>query len=189
MKPISQKDINKITEISWKSCPDGSRTEETPVSRLFTGPTCTEEFAEANKATMNILGLQDSLEQGQMSNCSECFLSRNDRSTNHSPLQCHFISIQQQMARQKAEYEDKILSLEQRNKELQLEIKDLHSKLGQQRKWYNLVEIKIRNAEMAREEAERRNETLQREMEEFFDTFGELTNEMKTPPQQIAQNS
>lgn len=70
-------------------------------------------------------------------------------------------------------------SLEQRNKELQLEIKDLLSKLRQQRKWYSLVEIKMRNAERAREDAEKRNEMLQREMEEFFDTFGELTNEVK----------
>lgn len=72
-------------------------------------------------------------------------------------------------------------SLEQRNKELQSEMKDLHSKLGQQRKWYRLVEIKMRNAERARDDAERRNATLQREMEQFFDTFGELTNELKGP--------
>ncbi|KAJ6667901.1 hypothetical protein lerEdw1_016222 [Lerista edwardsae] len=122
-----------------------------------------------------------------MSNFSECPLLKNDISTGQSSLQRHFFSLKQQMARQKAEYEAKIVSLEQRNKELQLEIKDLHSKLGQQRKWYNLVEIKMRNAEKAREDAEKQNEILQREMEEFFDTFGELRNEIKAP-EQMAQN-
>lgn len=65
-------------------------------------------------------------------------------------------------------------SLEQRNRELQSAIKDMHSKLGQQRKWYSLVEMKMRNAERAKEDAERRNEMLQKEMEEFFETFGEI---------------
>ncbi|XP_027538205.1 rho GTPase-activating protein 24-like [Neopelma chrysocephalum] len=76
------------------------------------------------------------------------------------------------MARQKAEYESKIASLEQQNRVLQLEIQGMHWKLGQQRKWYRLVEMKMRNAERAKEDAERRNEMLQKEMEEFFETFG-----------------
>ncbi|XP_044310400.1 rho GTPase-activating protein 24-like [Varanus komodoensis] len=122
-----------------------------------------------------------------MSNCSECPLLNNDVSTSQNSLQCHFVSLKQQMARQNAEYEAKILSLEQQNKELQSEIKDLHSQLGQQRKWYRLVEIKMRNAERAYEDAERRNELLQREMEEFFDTFGELTSEIKIP-EEITQS-
>lgn len=45
----------------------------------------------------------------------------------------------------------------------------------------------MRNAEKAREDAEKQNETLQREMEEFFDTFRELRNEIKTP-EQMAQS-
>ncbi|EOA96858.1 Rho GTPase-activating protein 24 [Anas platyrhynchos] len=99
------------------------------------------------------------------------------------------------MSRQKAEYESRVArgsghccsttsssvrsqryrtGLEQRNRELQSEIKDMHWKLGQQRKQHSLVEMKMRNAERAKEDAERRNEMLQREMEEFFETFGEI---------------
>ncbi|XP_054832334.1 rho GTPase-activating protein 24-like [Eublepharis macularius] len=174
--------MNNITEISQKICPDDPMLEENPVSRLCIRPNCTEKFEETKKATSNIVGVHISLEQSQMSTCSEAPLSSNN-STNQSSLQCHFVSLKQQMAGQKAEYEAKITSLELRNKELQLEIKDLHSKLGQQRKWYHLVEIKMRNAERAREDAERRNATLQKEMEQFFDTFGELTNELKAPEQ------
>ncbi|XP_028573270.2 rho GTPase-activating protein 24-like [Podarcis muralis] len=184
---MSLKDTNNIAEVSWKNCPDDMMLEENLVSRLFSRPKCTEDFAETNEGTSNISGLRNSLDQVQMSNCSEYPHSSNDSSTSQSSWQDHFVSLKEQMARQKAEYETKISSLEQRNKELQLEIKDLHSKLGQQRKWHCLVEIKMRNTERAHKDAERRNEALQREMEEFFDTFGELTHEGKIT-EQIGQS-
>lgn len=41
----------------------------------------------------------------------------------------------------------------------------------------------MRNAERAYEDAERRNEALQKEMEEFFNTFGGLASEMTIPEQ------
>lgn len=64
-------------------------------------------------------------------------------------------------------------SLEQ-NRALQLEFQGMLWKLGQQRMWYRLGETGMRNAERAKEDTERRNETLQRAMEEFFGTFGEM---------------
>nr|XP_020638377.1 rho GTPase-activating protein 24-like [Pogona vitticeps] len=157
--------------------------EEDLVSQLFTRTESTEDLGETNKAITYALEFQDHLEPGQMNNCNECPLSSNSISTSPSSLEHHFASLKHQMAHQKAEYEAKISSLEQQNNELQLEIKNLHSKLGQQRKWFRLVEIKMRNAERAYEDAERRNEALQKEMEEFFNTFGELTNETKIPEQ------
>lgn len=71
------------------------------------------------------------------------------------------------------------LSLEQRNQELQVEVVQLKSNLAQQRHWHQAVQAKIAGSERARAAAERRNATLQREMEQFFDTFGELNNEAK----------
>lgn len=71
------------------------------------------------------------------------------------------------------------LSLEQRNQELQVEVVQLKSNLAQQHHWYQAVQAKIAESESARAAAERRNATLQREMEQFFDTFGELNNEAK----------
>lgn len=53
----------------------------------------------------------------------------------------------------------------------------LRASLAQQRRWYSVAEIKIRNVERARADADRRNATLQMEMEQFFDTFGELRDE------------
>lgn len=70
-------------------------------------------------------------------------------------------------------------SLEQRNEELQLEVVRLKTNLVQQRHWYQAVQAKIVESEKARAVAELRNATLQREMEQLFDTFGELNNEAK----------
>lgn len=70
-------------------------------------------------------------------------------------------------------------SLEKRNEELQVEVVRLKTNLAQQRHWYQVVQAKIVESERTRASAELRNGTLQREMEQFFDTFGELNNEAK----------
>lgn len=66
-------------------------------------------------------------------------------------------------------------SLEQRNMELESEMVSLHEELDQERKKYAMAEIKLRNAERAKDDAERRNQMLQKEMEQFFSTFSDLT--------------
>lgn len=51
----------------------------------------------------------------------------------------------------------------------------LEEELDQEKKQHRVLQIKLRNAERAREDAEKRNQLLQREMEEFFSTLGSLT--------------
>lgn len=50
----------------------------------------------------------------------------------------------------------------------------LRASLEQQKGWHSVAEIKIRDVERARANADRRNATLQREMEQFFRMFGEI---------------
>lgn len=96
-----------------------------------------------------------------------------------SALRSLLTSLQQQIVRQREEYEDRIISLEQRNEELQLEVIRLKTNLTQQRHWYQVVQAKIVESEKGRAAAEQRNATLQKDMEQFFDTFGELNKEAK----------
>lgn len=96
-----------------------------------------------------------------------------------SALRSLLTSLQQQIVRQREEYEQRITSLEHRNEELQVEVIRLKSSLAQQRHWYQIAQAKIIESEKARAAAEQRNATLQREMEQFFDTFGELNKEAK----------
>lgn len=67
------------------------------------------------------------------------------------------------------------LSIEEGNSDLRKQMCRLEEELDQEKKKYAMLEIKLRNSERAREDAERRNQLLQREMEEFFATLGSLT--------------
>ncbi|NWV66741.1 RHG24 protein, partial [Malurus elegans] len=110
---------------------------------------------------------------------SETFVPNSTNS--HSALHSLVSSLKQEMAKQKLEYETRIKSLEQRNLSLETEMMALHEELDQERKKFTMVEIKMRNAERAKEDAEKRNDMLQKEMEQFFSTFGELTVESRRP--------
>ncbi|KAG8454370.1 hypothetical protein GDO86_000843 [Hymenochirus boettgeri] len=101
--------------------------------------------------------------------------------SNHSALHSLVSSLKQEMSKQKMEYESRIKSLEQRNLTLETEVGALNEELDQEKKKYTMIEIKMRNAERAREDAEKRNDMLQKEMEQFFSTFGELTVEPRRP--------
>ncbi|KAI7795761.1 putative rho GTPase-activating protein 24 [Triplophysa rosa] len=101
--------------------------------------------------------------------------------TNHSALHSLVASLKQEMSKQKNEYEARIKSLEHRNLELETVMANLHEELDQEKKKYTMVEIKLRNAERAKDDAEKRNEMLQKEMEQFFSTFGDLTADPRRP--------
>ncbi|XP_035194232.1 rho GTPase-activating protein 24-like [Oxyura jamaicensis] len=147
--------------------------EENPPSMYLTGSNHTEDSQETNTATGGALEAQENTGPipGDTNNSHP---PASEQPASPSSPQQHLACLRTLMSRQKAEYESRVASLEKRNRELQSEIKDMHSKLGQQRKQHSLVEMKMRNAERAKEDAERRNEMLQKEMEEFFETFGEI---------------
>uniref|UniRef100_A0A3Q1J012 Rho GTPase-activating protein 24 n=1 Tax=Anabas testudineus TaxID=64144 RepID=A0A3Q1J012_ANATE len=110
----------------------------------------------------------------------------------HSALHSLVASLKQEMHKQKTEYEARIKSLEQRNLELETEMVSLHEELDQERKKYTMAEIKLRNAERAKDDAERRNQMLQKEMEQFFTTFSDLTatgNSTSTDPRRPDRNN
>ncbi|XP_041120956.1 rho GTPase-activating protein 24-like [Polyodon spathula] len=185
--PISNlEDMTSVGSISWSSSSCEILLEETSeASRCSSSRTAGGGSMEPNLSSSLSLrpssALTDNLGAGVVSSgSSEVCLAMQDNNPGNSPAtHCLLAGLKQQMARQKAEYEAKIKSVEQRNEELELEVKNLHLNLEQQRKWYNIVEIKMRNAERAKADAEKRNAMLQREMEEFFNTFGDLTSEGK----------
>lgn len=65
--------------------------------------------------------------------------------------------------------------MEANSADLRRQMSRLEEELDQEKKKYTMLEIKLRNSERAREDAERRNQLLQKEMEEFFSTLGSLT--------------
>ncbi|XP_064005663.1 rho GTPase-activating protein 24 isoform X3 [Pogoniulus pusillus] len=132
-----------------------------------------------NKSDRRSVGAHSSRATSSSDN-GETFVA-NSSTNNHSALHSLVSSLKQEMAKQKVEYETRIKSLEQRNLSLETEMMALHEELDQERKKFTMVEIKMRNAERAKEDAEKRNDMLQKEMEQFFSTFGELTVESRRP--------
>nr|XP_024003485.1 rho GTPase-activating protein 24 [Salvelinus alpinus] len=101
--------------------------------------------------------------------------------SSHSALHSLVASLKHEMQKQKTEYEARITSLEHSNLELETEMGTLHEELNQEKKKVTMVEIKFRNAERAKDDAEKRNDMLQKEMEQFFSTFGDLTDDPRRP--------
>ncbi|XP_030059026.1 rho GTPase-activating protein 22 isoform X1 [Microcaecilia unicolor] len=90
-------------------------------------------------------------------------------------LQSLVTELKTELKKQRTEYESKIKRLEDTSAELRLKVHRLEDVMDQERKKYIMLEIKLRNSERAREDAEKRNQLLQKEMEEFFSTLGNLS--------------
>ncbi|XP_043992535.1 rho GTPase-activating protein 22 isoform X4 [Gambusia affinis] len=83
--------------------------------------------------------------------------------------------LKQELKTQKVNYETRIRKLEESCSKYQCQVSRLKEDLDQERKKCHMLEIRLRNSERAHQDAENRNILLQREMEEFFKTFGDLT--------------
>ncbi|XP_028734200.1 rho GTPase-activating protein 22 isoform X4 [Peromyscus leucopus] len=90
-------------------------------------------------------------------------------------LQAQVAALRAELCQQRTEYERSLKSIEEGSADLRKQMSRLEEELDQEKKKYAMLEIKLRNSERAREDAERRNQLLQREMEEFFATLGSLT--------------
>ncbi|XP_036912562.1 rho GTPase-activating protein 22 isoform X1 [Sturnira hondurensis] len=98
-----------------------------------------------------------------------------DRAHHSKTLQGLITELRAELCRQRTEYETSVQRLEEGTANLRKEMLQLEEELDQEKKRYTMLEIKLRNSERAREDAERRNRLLQQEMEEFFLTLGSLT--------------
>uniref|UniRef100_A0A8C6BP71 Rho GTPase activating protein 22 n=1 Tax=Monodon monoceros TaxID=40151 RepID=A0A8C6BP71_MONMO len=90
-------------------------------------------------------------------------------------LQGLVTELRAELCRQRTEYETSVQRLEEGSADLRKRMLQLEEELDQEKKKYTMLEIKLRNSERAREDAEKRNQLLQKEMEEFFSTLGSLT--------------
>lgn len=64
--------------------------------------------------------------------------------------------------------------LEESSAALCAQMERLEQEMEQEKKKQRMLEIKLRNSERAREDAENRNRLLEKEMEDFFSTLGDL---------------
>ncbi|XP_041830753.1 rho GTPase-activating protein 22 isoform X1 [Melanotaenia boesemani] len=82
--------------------------------------------------------------------------------------------LKDELRKQKSTYEARIEKLEESSAALCAQMERLEQEMEQERKKQRMLEIKLRNSERAREDAENRNRLLEKEMEDFFSTLGDL---------------
>ncbi|XP_069467267.1 rho GTPase-activating protein 22 isoform X2 [Ambystoma mexicanum] len=116
-----------------------------------------------------------------------CFSSESSSERSHpatalkDPARCSramqglVTDLRTELEKQRSEYETRIQRLEKTSAELRAKVSRLEEDMDQGRRKYAMLEIKLRNSERAREDAEGRNQLLQREMEQFFSTLGNLS--------------
>ncbi|XP_047673337.1 rho GTPase-activating protein 22 isoform X2 [Tachysurus fulvidraco] len=83
-------------------------------------------------------------------------------------------ALKEELNSQKLVYETRINKLEESSAMLRSQMERIEHDMEQERKKQRMLEIKLRNSERAREDAENRNRLLEKEMEDFFSTLGEL---------------
>ncbi|CAN0140396.1 unnamed protein product [Lampetra planeri] len=93
--------------------------------------------------------------------------------SHHEAMQELVVELKMELSRQKAEYEQRIKSLEASGVDACRRAERLSEELEQERARHRMAEIRQRNAERARQDAEARNRVLQREMEHFFASFSD----------------
>uniref|UniRef100_A0A3Q1HTB2 Rho GTPase activating protein 22 n=2 Tax=Anabas testudineus TaxID=64144 RepID=A0A3Q1HTB2_ANATE len=82
--------------------------------------------------------------------------------------------LRDELRKQKTAYESRIQKLEESSAALCMQMERLEQEMEQEKKKQSMLEIKLRNSERAREDAENRNRLLEKEMEDFFSTLGDL---------------
>uniref|UniRef100_A0A2K5RXB1 Rho GTPase activating protein 22 n=1 Tax=Cebus imitator TaxID=2715852 RepID=A0A2K5RXB1_CEBIM len=122
------------------------------------------------------LDLGHSLEEaGTGASNSEPGSPTRERVRRSEALQGLVAELRAELCRQRTEYERSVKRMEEGSADLRKRLSRLEEELDQEKKKFIMLEIKLRNSERAREDAERRNQLLQKEMEEFFSTLGNLT--------------
>uniref|UniRef100_A0A8C5S551 Rho GTPase activating protein 22 n=1 Tax=Laticauda laticaudata TaxID=8630 RepID=A0A8C5S551_LATLA len=90
-------------------------------------------------------------------------------------LQDLIAELKAELRKQRSGYEAAFKRMEGTSTELRKLVTRLQEELIQEKKKQAMLQIKLRNSERARKDAERRNHFLQEEMEYFFTTLGNIT--------------
>ncbi|XP_059518058.1 rho GTPase-activating protein 22 isoform X4 [Myotis daubentonii] len=106
-----------------------------------------------------------------------------DPAPHSKALQGLVAELRAELCRQRTEHELSVRRLEDGTADLRKRMLRLEEELDQEKKKYTMLQIRLRNSERARADAERRNQLLQEEMEEFFSTLGSLTVGARGAPQ------
>ncbi|NXT70198.1 RHG22 protein, partial [Chaetops frenatus] len=163
---------------SVSSCPACRASDSSTLSSLKTEWVTQGSLSQSEVKTADLENSMDRFEACSSSSSSE---QSDPAAASRDSLQCSralqslVVELKTELSKQRTEYETSIKRIEETSADLRSQVVRLEEELDQERKKYTMLEIKLRNSERAREDAEKRNCLLQKEMEEFFSTLGCLT--------------
>ncbi|NXS50141.1 RHG22 protein, partial [Balaeniceps rex] len=167
-------EISVVDSVS--SCPACRASDSSALSSLKTEWITQGSLSQSEVKTADLENSIDRFEacssRSEQSNLSAA--SRDSVKCSRA-LQSLVVELKTELSKQRTEYETSIKRIEETSADLRKQVVRLEEDLDQERKKYTMLEIKLRNSERAREDAEKRNHLLQKEMEEFFSTLGSLT--------------
>ncbi|NXQ26373.1 RHG22 protein, partial [Alaudala cheleensis] len=161
---------------SVSSCPACRASDSSALSSLKTEWVTQGSLSQSEGKTADLENSMDRFEA-----CSSSSEQSDPASASRDSVQCSralqslVVELKTELSKQRTEYETSIKRIEEASADLRNQVVRLEEELDQERKKYTMLEIKLRNSERAREDAEKRNYLLQKEMEEFFSTLGCLT--------------
>ncbi|NWH66963.1 RHG22 protein, partial [Geococcyx californianus] len=170
-------EISVVDSVS--SCPACRASDSSALSSLRTEWVTQGSLSQSEVKTTDLENSIDRFEgcssSSSSSERSNLAAASRDSVKCSKALQSLVVELKTELSKQRTEYETSIKRIEETSADLQKQVVRLEEELDQERKKYTMLEIKLRNSERAREDAEKRNNLLQKEMEEFFSTLGCLT--------------
>ncbi|NWY29744.1 RHG22 protein, partial [Pheucticus melanocephalus] len=162
---------------SVSSCPACRASDSSALSSLKTEWVTQGSLSQSEGKTADLENSMDRFEacSSSSSEQSDPAAASQDSVQCSRALQSLVVELKTELSKQRTEYETSIKRIEETSADLRNQVVRLEEELDQERKKYTMLEIKLRNSERAREDAEKRNYLLQKEMEEFFSTLGCLT--------------
>nr|XP_009676152.1 PREDICTED: rho GTPase-activating protein 22 isoform X1 [Struthio camelus australis] len=167
-------EISVVDSVS--SCPACRASDSSALSSLKTEWVTQGSLSQSEVKTADLENSTDRIYA-----CSSSSEQSNPAAASRDSVKCSralqslVVELKTELSKQRTEYETSIKRLEEASADLRKQVVRLEEELDQERKKYTMLEIKLRNSERAREDAEKRNHLLQKEMEEFFSTLGCLT--------------
>ncbi|KAJ7397646.1 Rho GTPase-activating protein 22 [Pitangus sulphuratus] len=161
---------------SVSSCPACRASDSSALSSLKTEWITQGSLSQSEGKTADLENSMDRFDA-----CSSSSEQSDPAAASRDSVQCSralqslVVELKTELSKQRTEYETSIKRIEETSADLKKQVLRLEEELDQERKKYTMLEIKLRNSERAREDAEKRNYLLQKEMEEFFSTLGCLT--------------
>ncbi|NWX86232.1 RHG22 protein, partial [Nothoprocta pentlandii] len=167
-------EISVVDSVS--SCPACRASDSSALSSLKTEWVTQGSLSQSEVKTADLENSMDRFEA-----CSSSSEQSNPTAASRDTIKCSralqslVVELKAELSKQRTEYETSIKRIEETSADLRKQVVRLEEELDQERKKYTMLEIKLRNSDRAREDAEKRNQLLQKEMEEFFSTLGCLT--------------